>query len=129
MKRGLKVAPHLKGGTALVTDPGVTIVSPMKRGLKDRTSLPIRKLLSIESYNRFPDEQGTESRETEGHLSRSRSYNRFPDEKGTESELATLNVSPSRVCLQDSLAVKGYNRFPDEKGTERTTRATGGHKC
>ena len=62
------------------------------------------------SYNRFPDEKGTESLFLRRSALPCACYNRFPDEKGTES-----------VQLESKLLFLGfsYNRFPDEKGTER----------
>ncbi len=36
------------------------------------------------SYNRFPDEKGTESEKIGQAWRKVSSYNRFPDEKGTE---------------------------------------------
>ena len=37
-----------------------------------------------DSYNRYPDEKGTESEPTRRSARHCRSYNRYPDEKGTE---------------------------------------------
>ena len=55
------------------------------------------------SYNRFPDEKGTESVNA-----LTTPVTRFTDEKGTKSP--TNSKSPLRTS--------SYNRFPDEKGTE-----------
>ena len=115
----------------------VTTVSPMKRGLKDNFCICLG--ITLLCYNRFPDEKGTERRETDkftgffvcvttvspmkrglkeqhwADITRTgRRYNRFPDEKGTESPR-----SPAKA----SSVVNSYNRFPDEKGTERMTQS------
>ena len=89
----------------------------------------------IDSYNRYPDEKGTERLRMGTVMEIDRvttvspmkrglkvstvwmiigdgsSYNRFPDEKGTES------VSRPTYLVY----VSRYNRYPDEKGTERST--------
>ena len=61
------------------------------------------------------------------------SYNRYPDEKGTESSTVSLStcsligvttVTPMKRGLKDPTERQGepilmsYNRYPDEKGTE-----------
>ena len=63
----------------------------MKRGLKDVHVG--RRPPNLLSYNRFPDEKGTERRPTAVRRRRSRCYNRFPDEKGTESLILSCSVS------------------------------------
>ena len=80
----------------------------MKRGLKADTDIRVGE--SVDSYNRFPDEKGTESFPRHRERERCGRYNRFPDEKGTESLSRTEGYPPLST---------GYNRFPDEKGTER----------
>ena len=66
----------------------VTTVTPMKRGLKAELNLCIdEKGTNIRwSYNRYPDEKGTESYANW-------SYNRYPDEKGTETLWTTMGVT------------------------------------
>ena len=55
MKRGLKEPYHV----TLPEQFKVTTVTPMKRGLKDKN--PPTLLTRSPSYNRYPDEKGTES--------------------------------------------------------------------
>ncbi len=106
MKRGLKDSHKVTD--PCIRDCEVTTVSPMKRGLKAVTASCSRHRSF--SYNRFPDEKGTESWFGGGsRLPLRKSYNRFPDEKGTESTIAQFQ----------EWRQMSYNRFPDEKGTER----------
>ena len=88
----------------------VTIVSPMKRGLKAIANNHPR--CSFASYNRFPDEKGTESINQPITIAEAqRSYNRFPDEKGTERArldsvrrpLDVTIVSPMKRGLKDTV--------------------------
>ena len=62
------------------------------------------------SYNRYPDEKGTERQYTATRWTPRESYNRYPDEKGTESS-SELKITGTVLSC--------YNRYPDEKGTER----------
>ena len=83
----------------------------MKRGLK--VQLFWWETFSPASYNRYPDEKGTERSDQRPALSIGqilmRSYNRYPDEKGTESSTLGARFYHCRGS---------YNRYPDEKGTE-----------
>ena len=104
----------------------------MKRGLKASQSTDT--LYDVSSYNRYPDEKGTERLEGEDdELYCRRSYNRYPDEKGTESPdplsyppplHAVTTVTPMKRGLKEPPTTPTprpttcYNRFPDEKGTE-----------
>ena len=88
----------------------VTILYPMKRGLKVSTNNAFLK--GDSRYNPLPDEKGTESIVKYTivivyHVYLS--YNPLPDEKGTES---TFNPTIHGFT-------GGYNPLPDEKGTER----------
>ena len=80
MKRGLKGA----GKPMNIRATQVTIVSPMKRGLKDLTGHPNVRFAF--SYNRFPDEKGTES---------------FGSVKSLLTELGVTIVSPMKRGLKD----------------------------
>ena len=106
MKRGLKV----KDGEAARSKAVVTTVTPMKRGLKDL--IKRRQQAEEKSYNRYPDEKGTESLDRKCEVVEVyRGYNRYPDEKGTE------RVIGHAVHSKEDL-LQRYNRYPDEKGTE-----------
>ena len=109
----------------------VTTVTPMKRGLK--APKPIRPVNRRVSYNRYPDEKGTERTSPDQYYQSPRGYNRYPDEKGTERlwfflRLARFSlvttVTPMKRGLKESQGLTGrwwdacYNRYPDEKGTE-----------
>ena len=80
MKRGLKVKVT---SASMGWLSGVTTVTPMKRGLKVRCRR--RRRESYPSYNRYPDEKGTESEDKILQYAPEDGYNRYPDEKGTES--------------------------------------------
>ena len=65
----------------------VTIVSPMKRGLKGRSSVFALRILTC--------------------------YNRFPDEKGTESEPACPNPKTIRLVTIVSPMKRGLKAYPE----------------
>ena len=131
MKRGLKAHDLSRFNIS------VTTVTPMKRGLKARLRSLETGCDSLVSYNRYPDEKGTESLVQKLDLAVEREgtrYNRYPDEKGTESLLCAVQicrgivpvttVTPMKRGLKGNLinhpflSFRGYNRYPDEKGTE-----------
>ena len=114
MKRGLKAKMQRCFG---VFYQYVTTATPMKRGLKE--SKADRSIQSRQSYNRYPDEKGTESTHERTLPLLITSYNRYPDEKGTES-CEFFSSSPP---------VSGYNRYPDEKGTESLSLAKFSTTC
>ena len=61
----------------------VTTATPMKRGLKGLHRY-VRIHYSDLSYNRYPDEKGTERTCPNAGDFKKKCYNRYPDEKGTE---------------------------------------------
>ena len=89
----------------------VTTVTPMKRGLKEGTVSNLKT--AAFSYNRYPDEKGTESL--------------VPDAENpllpTSSRVTTVTpMKRGLKVIRTRLAYRmhwGYNRYPDEKGTER----------
>ena len=108
MKRGLKVS----GKTYAKNHQIVTTVTPMKRGLKDIAGR--RNVHGWDSYNRFPDEKGTESHLQNIFLPRNISVTTVtPMKRGLKEHLTYLK-EPMDV---------GYNRCPDEKGTESCHRS------
>ena len=109
MKRGLKeLSERIEAGKC-----PVTTVTPMKRGLKEDRR--VCSLSTSESYNRYPDEKGTESH---GRWS-------ITDTNRPAITRTVTTVTPMKRGLKDlkeyvtAWRLCRYNRYPDEKGTER----------
>ena len=127
MKRGLKDQTEGRSGT----DNEVTIVSPMKRGLKAGLSSGMTACCC--SYNRFPDEKGTEREAGLNPVLADKEVTIVsPMKRGLKGcytviakwQVQVTIVSPMKRGLKVKMTLKlrgstRYNRFPDEKGTER----------
>ena len=73
---------------------------------------------TLDSYNRYPDEKGTESHNAESRISK------LPPHVTTVSPMKRgLKVIEGKHAPDDLMS---YNRYPDEKGTERLGQLLGG---